>query len=311
MIGHRNVAAFGTAPLTALPMNFPRGLALWASVFLSTLPVHAINYRMESSATWAENITHSSAPSDWRDAHRLDMHLAGGVLQQWAAGLVTTTELDAGFERVPKYTRLDAFGGGVSTQVRQKFGFGPFAPVVSVDLGLHGRDAKIDGDDGWIASGSLRLAKRLAPAWRVAVIGDWQQHYARSSIFDTRHHRFFGTVAWDITPWLQLSHGNGRLWGDITANASPGIWARALAGDLGRNISDYYNTVSWGATDSVGPGWVTYRVTSRVSFWWLELSPAIGRNTSLPLRYESHFSVNKVGVKYVQDSWSIQVLHRF
>ena len=56
---------------------------------------------------------------------------------------------------------------------------------------------------------------------------------------------------------------------------------------------------------------MTYRVTGRVSFWWLELSPAIGRDTSLPVRYESRFSVNKVGVKYRQDIWSIQLLHRF
>ena len=50
-------------------------------------------------------------------------------------------------------------------------------------------------------------------------------------------------------------------------------WPRALSGALGTNVSDYYNTVPWAVTDSYGPGWVTYRVTGRVSFWWLELSP--------------------------------------
>lgn len=292
-------------------MIFLRGLALSATLCCGALSLRAVTYHMEASTAWAENISHSSAPIDWRDAHRLDSHVAGGLLRQWTAGFVTTGELGAGFERVPKYSMLDAFFIGGIGQARQKFGFGPYAPLLSFEAGLHRRDAKIDGADGWTADAGLRLGKRLTSTWRVSVVGDWQQHYARSSVSDTRHHRLFGTVAWDITPWLQLSHANGRLWGDFTANASPGVWARALSGALGRNISDYYNTVSWETTDSFGPGWVTYRVTGRVSFWWLELSPAIGRNTSLPLRYESRFSVNQVGVKYRQDTWSLQLLHRF
>ncbi len=292
-------------------MTLPRGLALWASLLLPTLPVHAVSYRMETVTTWAENITRASSASDWKDAHRHEVKLAGGVLRQWTAGLVTTAELGAGFERVPKYTALDAVTAGASAQARQKFGFGPSAPVLSFDAGLRHRAARLDGDDGWTATAGLRFAKRLTSAWRVAAIGDWQQHTARSSIFDTRHHRLWATIAWDATPWLQLSHGNGRLWGDFTANASPGVWSRALSSALGRAVADYYNTVSWAPTDAFGPGWVTYRVTGHVSFWWLELSPALGRNTSLPFRYESLFSVNKIGVKYRQDLWSVQLLHRF
>lgn len=292
-------------------MTFPRGLLLWTSVFLCSLPLRAAHYRMEASTTWAENINRASSPADWRDVQRLDLRAAGGTLKQWTAGLVTTAELDAGFERVPRYTGLDALTAGASGQARQKFGFGPYAPVLAFDASLRGRESKQPGDDGWTAAAGLRLTKRLTSAWRVGAVVDWQQHYAESAIFDTRHHRAFGTVAWDITPWLQLSHGNGRLWGDFTANASPAIWARALSGALGRAIGDYYNTVSWAPTHTFGPGWVTYRVTGHVSFWWLELSPAIGRNTSLPIRYESLFSVNKVGVKYRQDLWTLQLLHRF
>src|SRR3954464_13519031 len=168
-------------------MSFFRGLALSASLCLGQLSLHAISYRMEASTAWAENISHSSAAVDWRDAHRLDSLVAGGLFRQGAAGFVTRGELGAGFERVPKFSKLDAFTAGASGQARQKFGFGPFAPVLSFDAGLHGRNAKLDGDDGWTATAGLRLGKRLTSSWRVAVIGDWQQHYARSSIFDTRY----------------------------------------------------------------------------------------------------------------------------
>ncbi len=55
------------------------------------------------------------------------------------------------------------------------------------------------------STAGLRVAKRLTSAWRFAAVADWQQDYARESIFDTRHHRVFGTVTWDIDDRWQLS----------------------------------------------------------------------------------------------------------
>jgi hypothetical protein len=292
-------------------MTLPRRLAACAFALLALQGTRAAGVRVETSAAWVENISHASGPSDWRDASRFNVRGSLGGFRQWTAGLITSGEVTGSFEHVPKYSKLDALTGGLSGQARQKFGLGPFAPVISLDAGFLGRDARLDGDDGWTATSALRATKRLAQSWRFAAVGDWQQHYARNSIFDTRHRRVFGTLTWNVTPKLQLSHGNGRLWGDFTANASPGVWSRALSGAAGANISQYYNTVSWSALDVFGPGWVTYRVRGHVNFWWLELSPALGPNTSLPLRYESLFSVNKVGVKYRQDVWSLQLLHRF
>ncbi|MBI5690933.1 MAG: hypothetical protein HZC55_12665 [Verrucomicrobia bacterium] len=267
--------------------------------------------RMEASTTWAENISRSSAASDWRDALRWEARASTGLFHQWTEGLTSVAAFDAGFERIPRYTANDATTAGLRLSARQKFGWGAYAPAVSLDASLHRRFAPIDGDDGWTGAASLQASRRLSAAWRVAATADWQQHYGATPIWDTRQHRVFGTLTWDITRNLQLTHGNGRLWGDFTAHASWPVWERALDGSLGTTIRDYYRTVAWGTTHSFGSGWVTYRVTGRVSFWWLELSPALGRNTSLPLRYESRFSVNRVGVKYRQDLWTLQWLHRF
>jgi hypothetical protein len=288
-----------------------RILTSCALVLVTTHSILALNVRTEASAAWSENIGRSTADVDWRDAMRYEARTSLSLLREWHAGFMTTGELGAGYEHVPKFSRLEAFHGGIATTVRQKFGFGAFAPALALDLGLRGRNAKLNGDDGWTATAGLRATKRVTEAWRFGVVTDWQQHYAKSSIFDTRHHRVFGTLAWDISSRLQLSHGNGRLWGDFTANASRTVWSRALSGALGNDLAAYYNTVPWAMTDSLGPRWVTYRVTGRVNFWWFELSPALGRNTSLPLRYESLFSVNKAGAKYRQDIWTLQLLHRF
>ena len=206
---------------------------------------------------------------------------------------------------------FDAVTIGASGQVRQKFGLGPYAPVVAFHAGLQGRDMRLDGNDGWTATSGLQLTKRLTPSWRVAGIGDWQQHYARSAVFATKHRRVLGSVAWDFSDRWSLSHGRGRLWGSFTANASPAVWPRALAGALGERVASYYHSIPWEVTHVVDPGWVTYLVDGRVDFWWLELSPVLGRNTSLPLRYESFVSENKVGIRYRQDVWTLQLLHRF
>ncbi len=291
-----------------LPLR--RSLLLLAAALLCP-GAFAINGRIETSARWAENINRASSPGDWRDAWQLETRGALSLFREWQTGLIVSGEVDALAEHTPKFDALDAVSAGAGLTVRRKFGLGAFAPVLAVDAGLRARDTRLELDSGLVATAAVRLTRRVLPSVRAGVHADWEQHYARSAVYDTKHHRFFATVAWDVTPWLQLSHGNGRLWGSFTANASANVWSRALAGALGSHISTYYNTVFWTPSESFGPRWVTYLVDGRVSFYWLELSPALGRNTSLPLRFENRVSVNQVGVKYRQDIWTLSLLHRF
>ncbi|MES2696794.1 MAG: hypothetical protein V4773_25220 [Verrucomicrobiota bacterium] len=289
-------------------------LRRFAAVFVAACvshPLLAATARMEATAAWAENINRASSPIDWRDSMRYEARASLGLLREFRTGLTGAGEIGAGLEHIARFDNLDAATAGFAGTVRQKFGLGALAPSLALDLGLRARESKLDFEDGWTATAGLRFAKRFTPTIRGALNGDWQQHYARSDIFDTKHHRFFVTLAWDITEWLQVSHGNGRLWGSFTAHASPTIWPRAIGGLLGTHISNYYNSIPWGVTDSYGPGWVTYIVDGRVSFYWIELSPALGANTSLPLRFENRVSVNQVGVKYRQDIWTLSLLHRF
>lgn len=271
----------------------------------------AATLRMEVSSAWIENIARASAPNDWRDVWRHEARGSLGALRELRHGLLATLDAAAAAEHVPKYRLADGVSAGGAATLRQKFGLGAFAPAVSVDAGMRFRHSRLGLDDGWTPSAALRLTKRLTRSWRAGIHGDWEQHYARSAIFDTKHHRFFATLAWDITPTLQLSHGNGRLWGSFVGNASGAIWPRARNGDFGQHVGTYYNTVPWARTHLYGPNWVSYLVDGRVSFFWFELSPALGRNTSVPLRYENRISINQVGVRYRQDVWSLSLLHRF
>ncbi len=287
------------------------------TVGLSPVCLHADNFhlpitaRMEASATWSENINRASSPVNWIDTIRQDTQFTASMLTPIATGFSFISEAYAGYEAVPRYDRNNALSVGARGQFRYKFGLGAYTPVLSTEGTFTRREARLDGDTGWLATGAVRLSQRFTPSWRASVTGDWSQHYAAHSTFDVRYHRLLGTLTYDLNSTWQLTYGRGSLWGDFTANAAGNIWTRALSGGLGVPIQQYYNTVSYQTTDSYGPGWVTYRVTGRSDFWWLELSPALGRNTSLPLRYESTFTVNRVGVKYRQDLWTAGILHRF
>jgi hypothetical protein len=292
-------------------MSLPARSAVWLLAALTASSAFGVSLRMESLTTWAENISRSAIPSDWTDALRQEARVTASQLEPLATGLSLIAEADASFVTVPRFLRNTACDAGATVQLRKKFGLGAFAPVLTTEVALQRHDARIAGDDGWLASGALRFSQRFTETWRASLTGDWQQHYASHATFDTRHHRVLGTLTWDLTDRWQLTYGRGSLWGDFIANASWGVWGRALAGLLSPTIAAYYNTISWEVTDSYGPGWVSYRVTGRSDFWWLELAPALGPNTSLPLRYESTYTVNRVGVHYRQDLWTLGLLHRF
>ncbi len=272
------------------------------------LPITA---RMEASTTWAENINRASSPADWTDTLRHEARVTASMLTPLATGVSLITEADLGYTTLPRYVRNTTVSATARTALRWKFGLGAFAPVLTTDVALARRDARIAGDTGWLATGGVHVSQRFTDSWRASVTGDWSQNYAAHSTFDTRHHRLLGSVTYDLNDRWQLTYGRGSLWGDINATASARIWSRALAGLISPAIGAYYPTLSYETTDSFGPGYVTYRFKARTDFWWLELAPALGRNTSLPLRYESTFTVNFVGVKYRQDLWTLSLLHRF
>ena len=298
-------------PPSVLPSVSLAALLLASAVARAEPLRFPVGVRLETSTTWAENISRSSAPSNWTDALRASARVTASLLTPLATGVSLITEADAAAEAVPRFARANTVTAGTRTQLRWKFGLGAYAPVLTTEVGIGRREARLPGDTGWLATGALHLSRRFTESWRASVTGDWSQHYAAGAPFDVRAHRLLGSLTYDLNPTWQLTYGRGSLFGDFTANASPDIWARALAGLITPEIARYYNTVAYQTTGSYGPGWVSYRVTGRSDFWWLELAPALGRNTSLPLRFDSSYTVNRVGVHYRQDLWTLAVLHRF
>lgn len=270
-----------------------------------------ITARMAASTAWAENISHTSSAADRKSAVRDQLSGGASWLHEWPGSFVSVLDVSATAETIRHYSKAGSMTVGPTFSVRRKFGLGAFAPLAEATIGAAYRDARLAYDDGWSPTASLRVAKRISGAWRVALTTDWAQHDGKNATFDTSHHRVFAQLAWDPTPRLQISYGVGRLWGSFTANASAPVWTRALGGALGAKVFEYYNTVPWLTTEMYGPRWVTYRVEGFANFQWLEISPALGRNTSLPFRLERTNTINLIGVAYPQEIWSLSVLHRF
>ena len=285
-------------------------LAAFALPFLAG-HASAASLRMEASTAWAENITRATGAADWRDSFRHELGLSAAEAREWRTGFLTRAEAGVRNTYLASFPHLSSVSAGLNVQARQKFGLGALAPSIAVEAGLWRRDTRFDADDGWVGSLGLTASRRINSAWRAAAGVDWENAWSRRPMFDTRHHRAFGTVAWDVSDRWQVSAGRGRQWGEFTTNASPGAWQRAITGGAGADVAAYYLTTARGPVGAFGPAWVSYRVRGRVDSWWAELAPALGANASLPLRYESFLAENKVGVRYRQDVWTLRYLQRF
>lgn len=277
----------------------------------SLAPVSAADLRLKASTTWAENISRSSNPLDWRDSLIGEASVTASLGRQITSGLMARASGEAAVSGSTRFSLLGLATLGASGQLQYKFGLGPMAPVVQGEVTFARRETRIRGDDGYTASAGLSLAKRFTEAWRARVAGDWQQHYARRETFDTHSQRVFGEVTWDLSPRWQVTSGYGRQWMDFVATAGPVVWAQARSGAFGAAIANYYATTPTYVTGAFGPGWTSYRVEGKADLWWFELSPALTDRTSLALRYDHVLTVNRVKVEYQQDLWTLRLVHAF
>jgi hypothetical protein len=85
----------------------------------------------------------------------------------------------------------------------------------------------------------------------------------------------------------------------------------ALGGAFGPTIQQYYTARPWTTTHLYGEGWVSYNVEADVDLWSVSLGFSVSDRTSLELRRSAAFVVNRVGVTYPTDSWSVGLSHRF
>jgi hypothetical protein len=271
------------------------------------------NLSLSASAntTWVKNISRTSYAPTRESALTYDLGVNASRHQELAPSWLLHLGAAAEYYRVADYEQMCATKLGVSAGLQKKFGLGPLAPVLSCDAGYTYKAAEFSGDRGWTSEAGVRLAKRLDPALRVAVSGQWLRHDADSAVFDIQQRSWSVEAAWDISDHWRLTGSAGRLQGTIVANAVWSVWAQAIGGAFGPAVSTYYNSIPWGVTSLYGPGWVSYNVKADVDLWSLALACEVTERLTAELRTSSAFVVNQVGVRYPTESWGLGLNYRF
>lgn len=271
------------------------------------------NLHLSASGTFGktDNISRTSHEPSRKDAETYELSLVSTHSRQLSRNLLLIATAEANAVSVPDYELTDSsrFGGKLTLQ--RKFGLGPQAMVLQFSASANHKAARLADDRGWTTEAGVQLSKRVLPNLRLAATATWLEHTARRDTFDLGQHSYSADFRWDINERWSLSGSAGRLSGDIVANASWTIWGMALGGAFGSSVQQYYISRPWHTTNLYGSGWVSYNVEADVDLWSTSLGFAVTENTSLELRRSAAFVVNRVGVTYPTDSWSVGLSHRF
>lgn len=271
----------------------------------------AHEYRLQAAAAWVENISRTSSAASAQDATVFSVDGAIVHARQLAPSWSVILGADAGLERVANFDALDRASLGARATLRRKFGLGPFAPVLDASGAVTRVAFRERGRSGWRSETSLTWGQRLTATWRLAAFGSWESFSAQGAPFDTHSRRFGLETQWDATERWRLGAGGSRLRGQLVAHATWAVWGQAIHGGFGPVVNDYYNSIPWEITDTFGAGWVAYRVDCEADFLWGEASFSFGENTRVVFRRETVKVVNRIGIRYDTEFWSLGLVHRF
>lgn len=271
--------------------------------------------RLHLSATGTvaavENISRTSFAGARQDATTYELAVASTHARQLAPNLLLVATADATSLVVSDFTLNNQTRLGGRLALHRKFGLGPQAPVLQFHAAANWKAARLDDDRGWTTEGGVELAKRVLPNLRLAASANWLEHTARRDTFDLSQHGYSIDARWDLDEHWTLSGSAGRLSGDIVTNATWSTWGMMLGGMFGPVVYNYYTARPWTTTHLFGPGWVSYNVEADVDLWSASLAYALTGQSSLELRKSAAYIVNRVGVSYPTDSWSLVFSHRF
>lgn len=277
-----------------------------AASWLESLSVNA-----SLTATAVDNISRTSHAPTRKDATTYELNLNASRHDQLASDWLLELGGEASWLHVPKYDLTDNLKAGPRLGLQRKFGLGPLAPVLQFNTGFTYKDARLAADRGWTAEAGVRLAKRLGPSLKVALSGQWLEHYAASATFDIQQRTLSLEAVWDITENWRLSGTASRLSGRVVANAAWPVWGQAIGGSFGPTVSNYYNSIPWEVTHLYGPGWVSYNVEATADLWSLSLAYALTEHSTVELRTNNAYVINHIDIRYPTESWGLAFVHRF
>lgn len=259
-----------------------------------------------ASATWQDNVANATAGDGVLGAFMLET----GADVSWLRSLDFSTLLSAGFsataDACTTYRGLDSLGAGPRLEVRHKLGLGPYAPALSLGLEADATafsDADRSNVDGAVVA---RLSERFDEALQLVVDARGCAYDANHTVFSGRYASAGATLNWDLDPTWRLSAQGGWRDGDIVAGyaaeRTPNGWGPIDTGA-------YAYTGPWQLVRTFGDPFIAYRGRYTTWSWGAGVSPAVGRHTSLILRY-TRFTTLAYD-RYVNDVVTAGVAHHF
>jgi hypothetical protein len=252
----------------------------------------------DARATWNDNITNANRSVDRIAALGTSVEAATSS----RIGIARNDALIVGgrvaSDWIPRFDdlRQHALGGHVEWQ--HKFGLGPLAPTLGVELAVDAILAPDRDREGTSSAGRVTLRKRFDDVWRATFTQDFGRHDARSPVFDRQSretsiavNRPVGEV-WFLT--LRMSYRDG----DVVSYGTP------PRPDLVPLAPNRVPTTTFGRT------MVAYSIDASSIMGDVALARSIGTASSLTLSY-GHRKTYRQPLVYSNNVIAVGFGHRF
>ncbi|HVT73284.1 MAG TPA: hypothetical protein VHD61_09115 [Lacunisphaera sp.] len=232
-----------------------------------------------ATVTWEDNITRTpfagakddaftyalGGDAEWHD------QLTRDVAVQYGAGL----EL----ETCPRYDGLDRADASLRLALRRKVGLGPYAPAFRAEVCYAGSTYRDSQHDGTRFTANLSWTQRWNDSWQTVVAANYLQNDGRAASYDYHDRGLSAEARYDLTERWQLSAGVRRQFGEEVVYA----WLGGAGAAYPYAYATWKNAVE---IPTFGRHWYGYTIDAHADSFWVELSPALGGDSSLPLRFE-------------------------
>jgi len=256
-----------------------------------------------ASACWVDNITRSPYIDAAHDAVVYDLTGAAEWHNQVSRDVSVQYGANAGYEACPKYDDLDRVLAGMQFSIRRKLGLGPYAPAFRAGLSYTGNWYRESLRNGTRLVADLTWTQRWNDSWQTVVAAEFLHNNGRAAAYDYHNRGLSFEVRYDLTERWELAAGGRRQWGEQITYA----WLGGSGATFPYVFSIWKNTTD---TSAYGPNWSAYTIDAHADSFWFSISPALGGNTSLPLRFEQTAVVGR-GESYHTRLISLSFVRRF
>jgi len=303
-----------TARALAAAAAFACALA-WAPVAAADGPYLSGGTTVE----WQDNVTNASSGAGILGAFSASVTGGATWLKTLDFSTLLSLGMDTGAEAWARYDRLDRVSAGPRLELKHKWGLGPFAPVLLIDVSA---DATLVGDgERSNASGEVRAAysQRWTDGLQTEIGAALGGADARQAVFSGHHVAADGALNWDVAEGWRIKILGGWRNGDVVTNYRAkqisGVWVPSIS-----DPSDYAGSTLGGYSPAYpGPSrlvttfhtpFIAYRLLGHTWSYGLGVAPAIGADTTLLVQYVRLETWSPTAV-YTNDVVSAGVVRKF